>query len=322
IVFNNTISGTTTTSVRNKAGMPVEYTFQLTVSNTFKGPGGSFTHMQPVITVYGPDLLDASGEPGDNITYGPDLLFDDLSGSRNINTTLSPYIGTGDVIIEYSINGGVISLDGGLNYEFEVTTIYSGTFSLTYYWCPASPLNNNIRNFAAYNKDGLVHLSWFGADEIPGVTYELEISKDGRNFTRFSTIQTGSFSNGYHTEYYQPETGSGELYFRIKRIDPSGKVEYSPVKTVQFSEGGLVYEIYPNPAVKGVKLTFDHIIRGNMEVELLNTTGQRVFQKKYFIDNQPHLTVEWIRQPPPGIYYLRAIDLNNGRQTTRRLVIK
>ncbi|HEY8387221.1 MAG TPA: choice-of-anchor E domain-containing protein, partial [Parasegetibacter sp.] len=166
IVFRDTIHGTTTTTVRNKAGFPVEYTFLLTVSNTFKGPGGSFTHIQPVSTTYGPDVLDTYGEPGDIITYGPDPLFEDLIGVINLNTSLSPYIGTGNVIIEYSINGGVISLDGGLNYEFDVETIYSGSFSLTYYWCPASPLNNNIRNFAAYNKDGLVHLSWFGADEI------------------------------------------------------------------------------------------------------------------------------------------------------------
>jgi hypothetical protein len=140
ITFRDTISGTTTTGVRNKASTAVDYTFELTVANTFKGPGSSFTYIQPVHVPYGPDNLTAYGTPGDTITYGPDNIISGLTGVKQITST-APYLGAGNIDIEYSINGGVNSLDGGLNYAFSVATIYSGVFSLTYYWCPHTPLS-------------------------------------------------------------------------------------------------------------------------------------------------------------------------------------
>ena len=61
-----------------------------------------------------------------------------------------------------TINGGMITLDGGSNYKSSVTTVIGGILQLTYYWCPTVPLGTAISNFSAYKKNGisLTAMAW------------------------------------------------------------------------------------------------------------------------------------------------------------------
>ena len=223
----------------------------------------------------------------------------------------------------FTVNGGLVSTLGGINFLQHINSKYWGAFRLTYYWCPQEVLPDGMKYFNAFKKDGKINLEWLGLNENADVKYDVEISTDGKNFQSIRTLQgAGSLSSLYNIAY-SPETGiNSNLFFRVKRIEPSKNYSYSPVKLVNFSEGNLALTTYPNPAISGVRLDFDRAIKGDMEVELINTTGQRIFTKQYTLRNQPSLQVDWSVKPPSGLYYVRATDKATRQQFTTRLLIQ
>ena len=323
VVFRDTLTMVTVTEVKNLASQDIEYSFLLSVTNQFTGPGVSFT--ESAVRTYGPTLLTTTETPGDSTSYGPDTLFNKKANQRTANSSSHvDYLGTtGNVNFVYTLSGGLISQGGGIDFNQRIRSKYWGSFRLTYYWCPQEILPDGMKYFNAYKKDGKINLEWLGLNENNDVKYEVEISTDGKNFQSIRTLQgTGSLSSLYNIAY-SPETGiNSNLFFRVKRIEPSKNYSYSPVKLVNFSEGNLALTTYPNPAISGVRLDFDRAIKGDMEVELINTTGQRIFTKQYTLRNQPSLQVDWSTKPAPGLYYVRATDKATRQQFTTRLLIQ
>src|SRR6478735_4671446 len=139
VTFNYDISGVTTTGVRNYASSTalldpsnpdyspdgkLEYIFQLTTSATITGPGVSV--VRPFNRTYGPDSLGAFGTAEDTITYGPDNIFTNQTGTRS-TTGLAAYQGNGTVNFSYGISGGLTTLKGGLNFNQKIITDYEGS---------------------------------------------------------------------------------------------------------------------------------------------------------------------------------------------------
>lgn len=324
VVFEDTLSLVSLTEVKNNAATDVTYRFLLNLSNEFSGPGISV--FESASKNYGPTLLAAKGNhPADSTSYGPDTLFQNSFHQTYASpSSHTDYLGvSGNVDFVYTVNGGLTSQSGGINFLQQINSKYWGSFRLTYYWCPQEILPDGMKYFNAYKKDGKINLEWLGLNENSDIKYEVEISTDGKNFQSIKTVQgTGSLSSLYNIAY-SPETGiNSNLFFRVKRIEPSKNYSYSPVKLVNVNEGNLALTTYPNPAISGVRLDFDRAIKGDMEVELINTTGQRIFTKQYTLRNQPSLQVDWSVKPAPGLYYVRATDKATRQQFTTRLLIQ
>src|SRR5258708_5225834 len=181
--FEDTVSGITTTPVKNIGSTSTIFKFLLTVADDLEGPaGGGISITNNYAKAYGPDTLTAIGNPGDTVTYGPDALIDNEIGFASTNTGLAPYLGAGNVNFTYSLSGGLVSLKGGLNYTDSIKTNYWGSFKLTYYWCPATILSTTITDFTATPSNGAVDLQWLTTNQQPNTQYEIQISKDGKGF--------------------------------------------------------------------------------------------------------------------------------------------
>ena len=81
------------------------------------------------------------------------------------------------------------------------------------------------------------------------------------------------------------------------------------------------YSLYPNPSVSGVNIQFAKNTGGNYEVKLVNTTGQKIFEKKYSLNRDGFINIEWPQKPVPGIYYLKVKNLDTGVEETSRLEV-
>ncbi len=84
---------------------------------------------------------------------------------------------------------------------------------------------------------------------------------------------------------------------------------------------GVKYSLYPNPSVSGVNIQFAKNTGGNYEVKLVNTTGQKIFEKKYSLNRDGFINIEWPQKPVPGIYYLKVKNLDTGVEETARLEV-
>jgi len=324
VALHDTITGTSVTGALNTGPVRTAFLFSLTLSNQITGPGISIVNVFNAI--HGIDTLEASGSPGDSITYGPENIITNPTGIGNAGGNAA-YLGTGTVNFAYAINGGMITLQGGANYKSSVTTVIGGILKLTYYWCPTVPLGAAISNFAVYKKSGNISLQWLGTNDQKGITYEIEYSQDNENWHTAGTVPAGSAPIGtvaqYQYQYNTDKTDVGEIYFRIKRTDPEGNIVYSVIKVVNLQQEdqrpGI--QIFPNPVTQKILIQFDEQQTGNFTLELVNTTGQIIERKQVQLAGNSMANMDLLNKPARGIYFLRAVNQANNKQFLTKVIV-
>jgi Secretion system C-terminal sorting domain len=324
VTLRDTITGHSVTGAGNTGPDSTAFLFQLTLTNKIAGPGITLTHVYNA--VHGYDTLAPFGQPGDTITYGPENIITIPNGIGTAGGNAA-YLGLGTVNFTYSINGGLITLDGGSNYNSSVTTMIGGTLNLTYYWCPTAPLGNAISNFSVYKKNGIVSLQWLGTNDQKDIVYEIEYSNDNEGWQTAGIVPAGSAPTGtvaqYQYQYNPSQLGMGEIYFRIKRTDPQGNVIYSVVKMVNLQQAdqrpGI--QIYPNPVTQKILIQFDEQQTGNFSLELVNSTGQVITRKQIQLSGTSIANMDLSTKPASGIYFLRALNLANNRQFLTKVIV-
>ena len=331
LTLKDTVSGVTVTTALNKAFDSTVYKFQLTVSNDLEGPAhGGISISNTYNRTYGPDTLAPLGFPGDTITYGPDTIFSNEMGSASTSTATGPYLGTGSVSFTYSLSGGVVSTQGGLNYTAGPTTNYWGNFGLTYYWCPAAALSTTITDFTATPDNGAILLQWLTQNQQPNTQYAIQFSQDGKNFFNAGQTESNSSATGTSAEYqyqYNPDPSNvGKLYFRIEETDPSGKVSISTILVIDpnntgSTKGTISYQTFPNPATNSLQVQFNTLQTGRFLVQLVATSGQIVQEKAVTLTGNNQIKLDLNPQPVRGLYFLRTTDQTHNLNYVTKVFI-
>jgi hypothetical protein len=110
-----------------------------------------------------------------------------------------------------------------------------GQFSFFLLYLPFIRLPLNIRSFniRKVNTDK-AEITWSGFDN-PNASYhyEIEMSRNGNNFTSIGTQSKTEFeANGYKFLYTATD-GSGNYYFRVKQVYSSGYVRFTDIKSIE-----------------------------------------------------------------------------------------
>ena len=336
INFNDTVSIVATTFGRNTdttAGH--NYVFQTTVSESVNGPrnSGPFNWMATFSTAnksYGPVWLAKDSTPrlaGDSVEFGPDTLLNNAVGAGS-PPDFAVFTGLGNVNFSADLSGGAIATVGGINYTAGIKSSAWGSFRLTYYWCPAAPLGTSIVNFSAIKGGSSVLLEWGGVNEQPNDSYSIEYSTDGVHFITISQIPAYAKNPGqaaiYRFQYPLPSNATGgQVYFRIKKTDASGKTGYSPVKTIKLNDNAAAnYQIYPNPSSRHVYIEWQSLLTGNIQVSVTNPVGQQVYNQTFRFNGSNNLDFNLPANVGQGIYYLVVKDPANHIQQSSHLVIR
>jgi hypothetical protein len=321
VSFTDTVTGSSVTGARNTGPDSTAFLFSLTLSTKIAGPGILISH--PFNATYGYDTLAKYGMPGDTITYGPANIISNPTG-RGSTGGNAAFIGNGTLPFVFSINGGMITLDGGSNYKSGVTTTIGGTMKLTYYYCPMAILASSLQNFSAFKKDNSVLLKWDAQNAENIDQFEIEYSADGKNFTTVAKIE-GNHSPAATYKYdYALNNNSGNiLYFRIKQTGNNNKSGYSAIQKISLTDKSTTgIGIYPNPAVTGISLNFDHLLTGDYTIDLVNTAGQVIMNKKLQLSNSSMVALNWNSKPAPGIYFARVTNSSSMERQIARVVIR
>ncbi len=340
----NTVSGTSYSGARNTnkgnkhtgaigVGEYVDstdYLFSLSLLTKLVGPPTSGVSVsRPFNTVYGYDKLkdvDTIGNiPGDTITYGPTNFINIPTTTVSIGGPSSVYVGAGTIDFDLTVNGGMITLDGGANYKQSVTSLIGGTLTLTYYWCPAALLANGLQNFSALKKDNSIILRWDAQNAADIDQYDVEYSLDGTSFTSVAQVAANhsSMASSYSYNYALNGGSSGDVYFRIRQTNSNNKSGYSSIQKVQLnSKGNFGVSIHPNPVTTAMSIDFDQPLNGDYSVDLLNMAGQVVLNKKLKMVNSNTIPVNWNNKPAPGIYFTRITNTKSMEQQIVRVVVQ
>ena len=325
----DTATGITTTNATNLDNVDtVEYSFLLSLTAALTGPAGGGINISKSYTqTYGPDSLAPYGVPGDAISYGPDSIFSNAPGFGSTNSATTPYLGTGTVKFKYSISGGVITTEGGANYNAGPTTFYSGAVKITYFWCPAVVFSEDITNFAVTPNGNSLLLQWLTQNQQPNTLYEIQVSQDGQNFGNIGEAESNASATGssakYQHQYYPDPSYVGKLYFRIVETDASGKVTTSTV-LVYDPKGGpadISYQTFPNPATNSLQIQFNSNQTGRFLVELVATSGQIVQQEEVTLAGASQLRLDLNPKPAKGLYFLRTSDITHNRSYVSKVFV-
>lgn len=321
ISLDATITAVANLGIRNRDSIANDYQFLYTQSISVSGPGGLFVN-STASNNYGPATLQPYGNLGDSIHWGPDTPFHKKYLTRTISN-VSPYMGTGNVTLNFNNTGSTLLLQGSNNYQSTITTFAWGEFRLVYYWCHASVLASGLRGFSATKKDNTVVLHWTYENEPASNVYEVQVSRDGHVFSPIATRNGSTGTSGIiKYEHQYPVAGDeGKLYFRIKATRPTGAIQYSPIRLLQF-EGPGSYTISPNPVRKYASIAFTRPQNGDFGVEIINAVGQSVYRKVHTLANETLIEVSLPQQQTPGLYYLRINNLKTKEQFIQKILLQ
>jgi hypothetical protein len=327
--FWDTITAVSVSSARNEDPDSTIYTFKTDVNYTIKGPvGGGLSISEDSVITYGPDSLAALGSPGDSVVNGPDTFFNKKTSKALDKFGVTPYTGSAGTIPITITFGGGATATGGSNYTYNIKTNFVGVFKLTYYICPSVALATSIQNFTATQNGNSILLQWLTENEQNNSIYEIQISTDGKQFNNAGEAHGDPATEGTSTKYqYQyniDQANPGTVYFRVKRIDASGRVSYSAILIVRQGGAGddqMSYQTYPNPATNSLVFRFNTAQTGRYHLELVNTAGQIVQQRAVTLTGGTELRLDLNPKPVKGLYFLRTTDLSHDQHYVSKVFI-
>jgi hypothetical protein len=154
-----------------------------------------------------------------------------------------------------------------------------------------------------------VNLAWQTASEINNKGFEVEMSENGRDYTKIAFVE-GKGNSTTVKSYELRVHNADDTYYRLKQIDFDGKFAYSPVV---FVEGIETLKVYPNPN----KGTFTVAIQksANTPARLYNLQGMEVWK-----DKLPTEKTELMLNLPTGLYFLQIVE--RGKNKVVKIIIE
>jgi hypothetical protein len=160
----------------------------------------------------------------------------------------------------------------------------------------------------ALDKD--IELAWTTNPEYYCRKFEVERSINGFDFEKIDEVQAKSILSSSPTEYIHVSNGGRDLYFyRIKVISQNIGTDYfyefySDIITIRRNPDDAisVHNLYPNPFLDRVNITFDDVVDQVVYFEVFDLAGRLLLEKSAFV-NSPFYTLDlagWSH----GVYYL------------------
>jgi hypothetical protein len=315
-------------ALENFSSAPQTGSYSYSRRDTVSGPGiPTFLSSGTNDLNFGPFPLAAFdgvlGSGPDFYSAGSDtVLTKVLCVSINDSTTIADFYGTDSVLYNYNINASAgWGVTGGSAAAFVLSSALVN-FHFSYCTCPSSTLPLNIRslNIRKVNTDK-AEITWSGFDN-PNASYhyEIEMSRNGNNFTSIGTQSKTEFeANGYKFLYTATD-GSGNYYFRVKQVYSSGYVRFTDIKSIELENTDKPkINIFPNPSNGVVGIKFANVSSGKFLIQISNTQGQTVFSKEEEIMGDG---VRYITTLQRGMYWLRLIDVTSHLSCVNQLLIK
>jgi hypothetical protein len=252
----------------------------------------------------------------------------------NHDTTLTPVGSLYQFITSYTIPAGNTTLaDSGDLYRVIVATLDSNLLNAACLFTDAStiitlkvldcgvPLGIDFISFSGKLNHGNADLIWTTSKETEPVSYSIERSYDGTNFSSIGILPGNNNMNATNNTYkYTDLNVQGKVWYRIAMLNKDGHKKYSRMiiledNTVNFGLTNVV-----NPF--STKLDFGITVSENsrVDVTLMNMSGKPVRKQSFNVyEGANNLTVIDTEILPVGIYILQ---IRNNDQIINKKVMK
>jgi hypothetical protein len=177
---------------------------------------------------------------------------------------------------------------------------------------------------ATYNK-GLkqVDINWTVAMEKDVDHYSLEKSDDAIHFIEIDRIYALYGDHNSHKEYSTYDTkpvAANVNYYRLKMVDKSGEYNYSPVRSVYFTDLDAELMIIPNPAGDKTELKFSSPSEKQWIITLFDKRGSKLSETDHHATTGSNSFELDLSAYDSGLYFITVSD--GGLLYKRKLVKK
>lgn len=316
-------------SVENNSASPQTANVYYVRTDQITGPGLISPLSNSINYHYGPYPLGATdgviGSGPDFMSISHDTVLNAVSVCRTLNdsTTLSQFYGSDSVTYTYDISAFTSITCTGGNYNSSISTSAFVNFHFQYCTCPPMVLPLNIRDFNVTKlTNDKAELKWSGYDDpYSNYKYEIEVSRNGRNFRTIGSISKNTSNTDAYRFVYRATNGEKGLYFfRIKQVYSSGYSRFSNIRQVSLENSDFPqFTLYPNPSNGIVGIKFDNIYTGHLNIQIYNTQGQMMVKKEIAVNGSSYVQVASLES---GVYWLRLTDEKNQTSCVNQLLIK
>ena len=227
-----------------------------------------------------------------------------------------------DPVFKDTINHDFSLLAGSSAYNVGDNTAIDATNTTTDLACTARKKNGivdlgayefdnilpvELFSFTAKEESGKVYLNWVTASEKDNDYFVLERSQDGRQFSAIAQVMGAGNSSFFHTYNEIDENPyNGISYYRLQQVDYDGAKSYSHIVVVSI-EQNLKINIFPNPAVDVVNISFSEFKAGRLDYQVYNLSGKLMSQGFTEVNKGiSHIRLDEIHNLQPGAYFLRV----------------
>ncbi|MDR6806823.1 hypothetical protein J2Y45_004015 [Dyadobacter sp. BE34] len=140
-----------------------------------------------------------------------------------------------------------------------------------------NPLPVTLISFSVTAEEQNVRLNWNTSAETNSDRFEIQRSRDGKNWAALASVDAKGESrvNEAYT-YLDRQARSGNNFYRLKMIDNDGTFAFSSLKGIRI-EGQELVVAYPNPSDGAVQLTVADWKRV-VNVTAVDMNGRKVFE--------------------------------------------
>jgi GEVED domain/Secretion system C-terminal sorting domain len=165
-------------------------------------------------------------------------------------------------------------------------------------------------------------LNWSSNEENNFSGYEIEKSKDSRNWESSGIVASNGQAGQKQYECNDFSIYTGTTYYRLKLIGEGGPNKYSDIKSVKKVSLSDVVSIKPNPVTSIASIGIETSENTTADIMITNIAGKNIFSHQYLIrsgSNTINIPVrtDWAA----GMYMVRVI-MNNEIADKKMVIAK
>jgi hypothetical protein len=208
-------------------------------------------------------------------------------------------IGTGSWVTAATYNANNLGLNictsstSGTNLNINISTNLSVTIGLVYYGTTDQVqakfgtlivsgnaiLPVKLIDFNGITGNNLINLDWSTASELNNSGFEIEKSKNGKDWEIIDFVEgSGTTSEISEYQYQDVNPYSGINYYRLKQFDFDGAFEHSKVITVEYNNSESSINAFPNPSSGLINLQIDNPLSQRIKIMVLDNLGRKVWE--------------------------------------------
>ena len=172
-----------------------------------------------------------------------------------------------------------------------------------------NPLPVTWLSFNVAREDDVVAVTWATATEKNADYFDVERSKDGRNFETLGRVNAaGNSTQAVNYTFLDRQPAATVAYYRLRQVDRDGSFVYSSVRVITMIQSETAISAYPNPADGNdisIYLTDDVVL----PVQILVTDQQgKLLLSSEYSDDSSALQLKAGEIPSGTLGFVRLTD--------------